>query len=131
MLFRSRRRRQRINLGFVQDVRTNVFVIAHVVPAEILELLGILRQGLRGLAAHSGQRGELRPHGRPGAALAGEKRRSERSESLGFAHLASLPYWATRRPKPPCGRCVPGSCEMEPGAAKIVRRKFFSSRSAT
>ena len=89
------------------DLAGGGLAIAHVVPAQVLEVLG------RGLGhrlgrGHRGERGVLGAHRRLGAALASEQRGAERGEG-GFGHLrsglsCSRAYCATRRPKPPWGR---------------------------
>ena len=52
---------------------------AHVVPAEILEVARNLAEALR-------------PHGRAGGTLAGEKSGRKRGERLGFSGHLSPPY---------------------------------------
>src|SRR3546814_14621804 len=52
------------------------------------------------------------------------------SEAKPDSDMANPPtYWATRRPNPPLERFIPCTCDCELGAAKTVRRKFFSRRS--
>ena len=91
---------------------------AHVVPAEILEAVADLAEALRA-------------HGRTSGALAGEQTGGKRGERFGFGGHRYAPLLADDAAAEAAdgtrtGRQMPGAA---PGAAKTVRRKFFSRRS--